>query len=307
VQLINGTIGALTVIVIYAIAADLFDRGTARWAALFMAFFPQMVFWSGAMYKDPAVMLCIALCMYSVLQLRSRFRVGHIALFVLSGLVLMTLRFYVFYFVGAATLGTFVFAQRRGFVGSLVTYGLLAGVFLGAFSFALESAQVERQRAFFDLKQIQIARSDQAMFGKSAFAAEQDVSTAEGAVRALPVGLIYLMFAPFPWAISGLRQALTLPETLVWYALMPAFFRGLIHTLRHRLRDALPILVFALSLTVAYSVFQGNVGTAYRQRTQITMFFFILMGVGLEQKRRSREAALPAAAASVARRPAWQR
>jgi hypothetical protein len=28
------------------------------------------------------------------------------------------------------------------------------------------------------------------------------------------------------------------------------------------------------------------VGTAYRQRTQVTMFFFVFMGVGIVQRRR---------------------
>ena len=38
-------------------------------------------------------------------------------------------------------------------------------------------------------------------------------------------------------------QRLTLPETLLWYALPPAFARGLLHSIRHRLRDVLPVLV----------------------------------------------------------------
>jgi hypothetical protein len=33
-------------------------------------------------------------------------------------------------------------------------------------------------------------------------------------------------------------------------------------------------------LTLAYSIFQGNVGTAYRQRTQIQVFFFMFIAVG---------------------------
>ena len=48
----------LTVLVIYAIAARLFDRAAARWAALFMAFFPQVVFWSTGMYKDSGRSSC---------------------------------------------------------------------------------------------------------------------------------------------------------------------------------------------------------------------------------------------------------
>jgi 4-amino-4-deoxy-L-arabinose transferase-like glycosyltransferase len=287
VQLFNATLGCLTIVLLYAMAKDLFDVAVARWAARFMAFFPQMVFWSGGMYKDTAIMFCIAACMYSVLQLRRAFRLRQLLLFVGAGLALMTFRFYVFYFVAFATVGTFLFSQRRGLIGGVFGQLTLLGVFLAAFSVASSSEMLDRHTSYFDLERVQIAREDQARWGASGFAAESDVSTVEGALTALPVGLVYLLFAPFPWAISGIRQALTVPETLVWYALMPSFVRGLRHTIRHRLRDALPILVFAAALTGAYALFQGNVGTAYRQRTQVTMFYFMFMAVGLTQRRRA--------------------
>jgi 4-amino-4-deoxy-L-arabinose transferase-like glycosyltransferase len=299
-QLVNATIGAVTVLVIYAIAKDLFDVEVAQWSARFMAFFPQMVFWSGAIYKDPAIMLCIALCMYAVLKLNHEFTVRYVLLFVGASLALMTLRFYVFYFVAFATMGTFVLSQRRGVAGSIGSYLVLIVVFVGAFSFAAKQETVEQQRSYFTLERLQITRSDQVMWGQSAYAPKANVSTTQGALSVLPVGLAYLLFAPFPWAVRNLRQALTVPETIVWYALMPALVRGLIFTMRTRFRTALPILVFAAALTCAYAVFQGNVGTAYRQRTQVTMFYFILMAAGVVEKRRARQPAPPAALAAPA-------
>jgi 4-amino-4-deoxy-L-arabinose transferase-like glycosyltransferase len=292
-QLVNATIGAVTVLVIYAIAKDLFDVEVAKWAGRFMAFFPQMVFWSGAIYKDPAIMLCIALCMYAVLKLNHEFTVRYVLLFVGASLALMTLRFYVFYFVAFATMGTFVLSQRRGIAGSVGSYLVLIAVFIGAFTFAARQETVEQQRSYFTLERLQITRSDQAMWGQSAYAPKANVSTTQGVISVLPVGLLYLLFAPFPWAVYNLRQALTVPETLVWYALMPALLRGLFFTIRTRFRPALPILVFAASLTCAYAVFQGNVGTAYRQRTQVTMFYFILMAAGVVEKRRAGQRAQP--------------
>lgn len=286
-QLVNGTIGAATVIVIYAIAKDLFDVEVGQWTARFMAFFPQVVFWSGGIYKDPAIMLCIALCMYAVLKLNNELTVRYVILFVGASLALMTLRFYVFYFVAFATIGTFVLSQRRGIAGSVGTYIVLIGVFVGAFTFAARQETVEQQRSYFTLERLQITRSDQAALGQSSYERKADVSTTQGVLSVLPVGLAYLLFAPFPWAVRGIRQALTVPETLVWYALMPALVRGLLFTIRTRFRTALPILVFAASLTCAYAVFQGNVGTAYRQRTQVTMFYFILMAAGVVEKRRA--------------------
>ena len=62
--------------------------------------------------------------------------------------------------------------------------------------------------------------------------------------------------------------------------MLPLLVLGLIYTVKNRLRNAFPILIFSLLLTLAYSVTQGNVGTAYRQRTQIQVFLFILIGVG---------------------------
>ncbi|MFN2596547.1 MAG: hypothetical protein ABR563_05085, partial [Pyrinomonadaceae bacterium] len=81
------------------------------------------------------------------------------------------------------------------------------------------------------------------------------------------------------------------------------------------------ILLFTAMLTVAYSIFQGNVGTAYRQRSQLLVFYFIFVSVGFtllrerqeERKRALRDERLARAeaarAARVARvvRDEWRR
>lgn len=286
VQLVNGMIGGVTVLVIYAIAKGLFDRQVARWSALFMGFFPQMVFWSAGMYKDSAVLLCIAVAMYAVLELRRRLTPGLVLLLVCAVLVLMALRFYIAYFVLFATVATFLFSQQRGLIGTLFVYAVLLLAIGGALQFVIREESIAQQTSYMTLERLQITREDQARWGRSGFGEELDVSTPAGALVALPVGFVYLLFAPFPWAVTSLRQVLTLPETLVWYALMPAFVRGIRHAMRHQFRDVLPVLVFTASLTGAYALMQGNVGTAYRQRTQVTMFFFVFMGVGLVEKQR---------------------
>jgi Zn-dependent protease with chaperone function len=126
----------------------------------------------------------------------------------------------------------------------------------------------------------------------SGFGGDLDVSTTEGAITALPIGFAYLMFAPFPWEVNKLNQALVLPEVFLWWALIPILIAGLWYTLKNRLRSAIPILIFVLMLTIAYSIFQGNVGTAYRQRTQIQVFLFIFIAVGwtiIQERRENRK------------------
>jgi Ca2+/Na+ antiporter len=97
----------------------------------------------------------------------------------------------------------------------------------------------------------------------------------------VPLGLAYLLLAPFPWQLASLRQSITLPEMIVWWVSFPLLLIGIWFTLKHRMRQALPILLFTTMLTLAYSIFQGNVGTAYRQRSQILVFYFIFVAVGV--------------------------
>jgi hypothetical protein len=48
----------------------------------------------------------------------------------------------------------------------------------------------------------------------------------------------------------------------------------------------MPILVFTTALTLAYGAFLGNAGTAYRQRTQIMMFYFLFAADGIHSRGR---------------------
>ena len=67
---------------------------------------------------------------------------------------------------------------------------------------------------------------------------------------------------------------------VAWWASFPLLIVGIWFTIKYRFRQALPILLFTTMLTLAYSIFQGNVGTAYRQRSQILVFYFIFVAVG---------------------------
>ncbi len=158
---------------------------------------------------------------------------------------------------------------------------------------------------FANLERIQISRQDLAMSADSGFGQDVDVSTLGGAVSAIPIGLIYLMFAPFPWQISKISQLVILPETLLWWALIPMMISGLIYTVKHKFRAAIPIIIFSLMLTISYSIFQGNVGMLYRQRIQIQVFLFMFIAVGwalIAEKRENKKLLIQAKNIAIERR-----
>jgi hypothetical protein len=249
--------------------------------------------------------------MLATLKLGEKLNLKHATVLVLALYGLFTLRFYVFYMVVAAVVGAFLIGMREQTTSNMarqvvivVAMGL-ALTYLGVLSRA--GAQFE---AYGDLQAVQVARSDLAVSANSGFAQDVDVSTTAGALSAIPIGLIYLLFAPFPWQLANLRQSITLPEMLVWWGSFPMLVLGGWFTVKYRLRQALPILIFTSMLTLAYSIFQGNVGTAYRQRAQLLVFYFIFVAVGVvlirerrENQRELREQQRAAETGAAGRRP----
>jgi len=210
---------------------------------------------------------------------------------------ILSLRFYIFYMVAISVAGSFIIGQSssvkaiaRGFI-LFILMGV-ALTYLGVLRTATENFD-----KWGSLESIQRSRTDLANRADSGFGGDVDVSTTEGAITIIPVGFTYLMLAPFPWQLGSLRQSITIPEMIVWWASMPLLVMGIVYTIRNRLRNAIAILIFTLMLTLAYSIFQGNVGTAYRQRTQIQVFLFIFIAVGwtLRKEKRENEKALRAA------------
>jgi hypothetical protein len=113
----------------------------------------------------------------------------------------------------------------------------------------------------------------------SSYGADFDTSTLSGALRFLPLGIAFLLFAPFPWAIESPLQMAAMPETLLWYPLFWASLIGLRASVREG-RAWIPIAVL-VCLACIYSLVEGNFGTAYRHRAQFMPIFFVFSGAGV--------------------------
>ncbi|HZT57097.1 MAG TPA: hypothetical protein VFA21_00580, partial [Pyrinomonadaceae bacterium] len=243
--------------------------------------FPSLVLWSSQGLKDGPIVLLLAAAMLATLRLGERLSLKYAALLLFTLYGLFSFRFYIFYMAAAAVVGSFVIGMRPQTGRSLLRQFVViiaVGVAL-TYMGVIRSAGAQSE-LYGSLEDVQRSRMDLARSANTGFGQDVDVSTASGALSAIPLGMTYLLFAPFPWQVASLRQSITLPEMLVWWASFPLLVMGIWFTIKFRMRQALPILIFTTMLTLAYSIFQGNVGTAYRQRSQILVFYFIFVAVG---------------------------
>jgi hypothetical protein len=290
-QLMNCVFGAATAVVIYLCAHHVFQNiRVARIAGIAVAFYPSLVLWSAQGLKDGPIVFCLAVAILATLKLGEKLTIKYIVVLVCALLALIALRFYVFYMIAVAIAGAFIIGMQQISAISFARQ-FAAMILLGlalTYVGVMRSASVQLER-YGDLKLLQTSRSDQARSAESGFGKDVDVSSTSGALSTIPMGVLYLLFAPFPWQITSLRQSITLPEMVIWWTSFPLLVLGLWFTIKYRLRMISPILIFTVMLTLAYSVFQGNVGTAYRQRAQLLVFYFIFVAVGFELMKEKRE------------------
>jgi hypothetical protein len=290
VQLISCALGAAACIAAYKIVSLIYpSQRTARMTALFTAFSPSLILWSSQILKDGLIVLFLCLCTLFTLKLRNKLEVKSLVCLLVSLFGVFALRHYVGYIMFIAIAGTFILTAKNFSPVRILQGGIVVLVMSMALAyFAGENVSQTASQAM-DLKRIQSARQWSAKASESGFGGEVDISDPQAALAYLPLGMLYVLFAPFPWMVTNVRQLITLPELLVWWALFPLLLKGCWFSIRHRLRETLAIIFFTISLTLVYSLYQSNAGTAYRHRAQLYVFFFIFINIGLDLRRVAKE------------------
>lgn len=284
---LNVFVSLWTVVLAFRLGTMLVEERTARTLALLVAFFPSLVLWSVLNIRDAISTFLVTLAAYLVVKLARRIRGADFALLLLTLLALSLVRQYMVVLVGLGAVLGLVAVARKGraletlFVGAAIS----AVVVFGAETLDL----LERVPAESPFEAVAEVREQMMRGAASTFGEQLDPGTPTGALMALPVGLVYLLFAPFPWAVSSTLQMLTLPEVLLWYALVPFTVLGARRALGEASRYTLiPVAVLCVVLST-YALVEGNLGTAYRHRAQIMPFLFLFTAAGIEGWRIRRE------------------
>jgi hypothetical protein len=282
-KLLNALLGGLTVPLVYALARHVTGSEAASFrAATYVAYFPSLVLWSILNIRDVWVIFLILLVCHQALVIQARFRAWDAALLLAALFAVTQFRDYILTAVAGPMVVSFLFRTRKN-VGRNVLVGM---VFAGLLIYANRAVGPRNQLQSLDLAEIQSLRQWHGVGAASRFEAA-DISTPGKALAFLPTGLAYFLLAPFPWAISGIRQVLTLPEMLFFYSLLPAILRGVRILIRERFSESLMVLLITAGLTFGYALGEGNAGTAYRHRAQVITFYLVFAAVGVEARRRA--------------------
>lgn len=284
---LNIFAGAWTAVLTFMLGREMLNERVGKVAAVLVAVYPSLVLWSVLNIRDALTTLIVAfIVLVAVRSPKRRVR----SLIVLAGalVVLSTFRDYMGVLLLAGIgMGT-VAAVRRGRVGTTMVVGtaLTLVLVLMAVRFGMFSVEVIED----PLASAAQLRTGLQQGAGSVFGAGADTGTVGGALRFLPLGLAFFLFAPFPWAVTSSLQLVTLPEVFLWYALMPFTVMGFRAVMGSKSRQSLVVISVLMVILVTYALVEGNFGTAYRHRAQVMPLFFLFTAAGAVQYRLRREA-----------------
>lgn len=252
-----------------------------------VAYTPAFAIWSSALYKEGLVLIAMYWVIINCMRLQSDFRLQSVVMLGVAFLALFGLRFY----MGGIMMGSLAIGLTMGrndaraeksmppIFRQLFLLGFMVIIFvaLGVSSSAEKLVSGDLNDMF---EKIDNSRKDLAR-SPSGYLRETDVSTPWKALRFMPEGIIYFMAVPLPWHISTFRQNIAIPETFFWLVVVyPFAIRGVMRGLKKNMQGTLFLLLSAVLVTCFYSIYIGNIGTAYRMRIQVWAILAIFAGWG---------------------------
>jgi len=279
VPIVNIFLGTWVGIPVYHTARLVVPRSpdVARWAAVLTLFFPSLLLWSVLNVREAPAILLAVLAVYYMVGFQHRSGFWDVAGAIVALALLSVFREYLTVLIGGSAVAGILMGRSRSPVRSFVVGVGLFVILVFLARNGLAGPLTEEP----SLARLEFLRQDLTRGAGSAYGESANVSTVVGALRFLPVGIVHYLFAPFPWAVRSTLQAFTLPETVLWYLLIPFGIRGVWLVVRHDPRAFTVLGSTLVVVSFAYALVEGNVGTAYRHRAVILPIAFVFCALGL--------------------------
>ncbi len=283
-SLVNAVVGTLAAWLFAQLAAAIYTPSAARPAFILCGFWPSIVLWTSINLRDAWSFLLLGAALLAAQRLRTAATLRDAIILGACLLAYPFVRGYMLVLLSVGLIASYMVVRVRQLPIAII---LVAGILLALTTLKGPYAVLGDLSVEGKLEQLHRMRSGLA-YGASAFdSTGVDLSTPLGALTYLPRGLANFLLAPFPWKLQSWRQIMALPETFVWYAILAAAIRQAWSDVRYRLKSTALIVFVSVSITVAYSLVEGNEGTAYRHRAHVLLLAFVF-AAGFWARRRER-------------------
>ncbi|MBI4822410.1 MAG: hypothetical protein HY791_39485 [Deltaproteobacteria bacterium] len=280
---LNALVGTFAAWLVSRLALEMYGAIAARRAFWLAAFFPSLILWTSLNLRESWAFMAVMGSVLSLYRLRAKFSVRELLWFAAYMSFLPFIRTYMLALVAVGVVASFLVVSVRQLPYAAVTL-LVVALLLRSASGAFElDTNLDPYRQLEKMQSMKAGMSS----GAAGYHEDVDISSPGAALLYLPLGAAYFLFSPFPWTVSSPRQAIAALEALVWLFFFFGACREILRSVRTRFRHIVLPLMVTLVVTAAYSLVEGNEGTAYRHRSMVLIFFFVFAAGDYAHKRMS--------------------
>ncbi len=271
VKAVNVLLSASLVPLTFLLGRRLAGKRVGLTAAMFMAVWPPILFWSAQMLKDALIAFLLLSAVLGWVGFVRRPRLVALVMAVLPAIPLLFLRTYMFLFWAISlAAGFFVWARERGqkLVAMVLALAVAAGGIWGALQYsALRFGDLD----VWVSKISAVGTMEGSVFSGVFYRSIGDL------LAFYPLGFIRFLLTPLPWKADPLYW----PEavgSVLRYILLPFAPFGLLYLLRKERSAVFPILVIGfLAVSIYATAFRGG---GPRHMTQLYPYLFVAAAAG---------------------------
>jgi hypothetical protein len=239
-----------------------------HWAGLFLTLYPSSVFYATQLLKDQLIILFGILSLYLAVRFTSlpfsaRGLGSALLWFVTISLV------YIFRPYAAVaiciTVFLYVILSGRKWLPAVL---ILAAIF--ACSSAAGLLEWSHVGSLKGVYQVEHLRQNVYSAGGSSFGIKIDFKSPAGFMTSYTYSFATAMFGPFPWQLRSMVHLIAVPETLVMWLLLPAWFTSVAHLVKNvflrRLEKDQMLILVSLLLVGVIALYSDNMGANTRLR-----------------------------------------
>lgn len=268
---------------LYFITLKLSGSKAAKISFVLASYFPSAVLWSALNLKDSIIIFLITLIVKYNLELMEKFKLGKVMFMTLPLMALVSLRFYAGILLAICIAVSYIFTATKFLWWQRITYTLviilIAGFALQQMGYGFMGSEYVFSQSIETIGE----QHQKGSYGNAAFAEEAVFDSYTSALKYLPTGLFYFLFAPFPWQSIGPIRIISLPEMVFLYFLYIYFIKGLRHLWQTQRSACIFLLFFIFAFGLIYSLGSSNIGGLFRVRLQVIMIAFILISEGMRR------------------------
>lgn len=290
VKFLNALFGALLGPVLFGLIRRWGMPEAARLAALLVSLWPSLVLWSISNLKDPLFFLCTALLFYGAAMMEGSCSWRRRGVILTASGIVFYLHVYFdrpefsWVLVVLLTFPLFArWAKRRSWFWIVPAAGC-AG-------FLLLLPRVEAALALAYQRHLAYVYSTGIVYRYLPDRFYEPFNVWNGSVAmqpgmwdmlmSFPKAVFHFLIEPFPSRTSDSLTLFALPQTVLWYELLPFAFWGMF-----RARIGAPVshlwLVLTLCVwTAMMALSMGNIGTLFRARDMLTPFVLLYAAIGI--------------------------